>query len=181
MPEDPAEIERRISYRDIDGVLHTATIKEIAQAWCRYSGRMRRGEIKQRPRVTSLQELSDLPEEDEDPDWWAVELFHSDLMRETLSEATRRALIAALADEAPDDATLGHIGAGPLEDFVTYHDEGRIAWIEEQAELAPKFREALSNVWIWDAPDWVWDRIERAAGVPLPRPRDGPRSDQSHD
>ena len=106
-----------------------------------------------------------------DPHWWAVEFWWLVSGRERVAawEAVARDLLVRLIDHAPSDAVLQHIGAGPFEEFIRA-DENRVRWIEEQAAVSAKFRTALANVWIWREPDWVFERIERAAGVPLARP-----------
>jgi hypothetical protein len=50
------------------------------------------------------------------------------------------------------------------------YDESRLAWIEERADAAERFREALQRVWVWSLPPEILARVERAAGAPLPLP-----------
>jgi hypothetical protein len=85
--------------------------------------------------------------------------------REEVARAGLLALVNTVGDEL-----LGYVGAGPLENFIDASEE-RIQWIEKTAALSPRFRVALANVWVWGSEeDWVAERLERAAGVPLTRP-----------
>jgi hypothetical protein len=60
-------------------------------------------------------------------------------------------LICALIDRAPDEL-LGAVGAGPLENAVTYFAGQLLGQllgrIEERARRDPRFREALAGVWL---------------------------------
>jgi len=104
-----------------------------------------------------------------DPDWWAVQFWLSHGLAFRSEEVTRLGL-QALIDAVGDDL-LGYVGAGPLENYVG-PIEDRIRWIEHIAELSPRFRKALANVYAWGAEeDWVSERLERAARVPLLRPQ----------
>jgi len=135
----------------IDELLKLVSVDGIAAAWCRAS--------------SSADEEGGL--DDDNPDWWSIQLWMSsswwrrrDLVREGL---------LALLERADDPDVLAHVAAGPLETFID-DSEDDLAWLEEQAECSPRFREALKRVWIWDHPPEVFDRVERAAGGPLPRP-----------
>src|SRR4051794_8117767 len=101
------------------------------------------------------------------PDWWAVDVWFATAFQ--CDEARVRAAIIALIERAPEGADLGYVGAGPLEDFIC-RDEERLAWVEAQAARSADFRRALANVWLDPELDPFFDRIERAAGVPLKRP-----------
>jgi hypothetical protein len=145
--EDRPTVARLAYEGQVDELLGLVTPDEIAKAWVRYH-------------------VVDKAEREND--WWAIELWmttgwwaHEDLVRAGLLK---------LIDEAPD-AFLGHVGAGPLENFVV-DDEPRLLWVEEQAAASERFRRTLATVWIWNLPDAVFERMERAAGVPLPRPRE---------
>jgi hypothetical protein len=131
-------------------VLALVTLTDIAKAWLAY----------QTPEHVY---------EGGDPFWWAVEFWQNN-SGVWANEETVRQGILALVDAAPDDL-LGHVGAGPLEVFVS-EDESRVRWIEEHAARSARFRRALANVRTWgNEPDEVAARLERAAGVPLARPR----------
>jgi hypothetical protein len=151
---DPEHLQELIDNFRVDELLELVSVEEIADAWWRYTGD---------PKAFA-------PNEDfrRSPNWWAVALWHDDdfLKREKL----KRAGLVALAERAPEDANLGQLGAGPLEDFI-WTDEETIAWVEEQAARIPNFKTALAAVWLAvNTPDWVWERLDRAAGVKLDRP-----------
>jgi hypothetical protein len=163
MALDPVTLSRLVDAEDVDGVLALVSVDEIADAWCQWSVRQSRGDV---PATTDESDWFST-----DLHWWAVEFWWLVSEREGRSarEALARDLLARLVDHAPGDAVLQHLGAGPFEDFIRA-DEDRVRWIEEQAAASARFRTALANVWIWDEPDWVFERLERAAGVPLVHP-----------
>jgi hypothetical protein len=150
MPADPKHLQELLDNFQVDELLSLVTLEEIADAWCRYQTR---------PHVSGV--------EDEDPDWWAVELlmdshFHAD-------EQRVRTTLDLLIERAQDDDVLGVAAAGPLEDFLTA-DEDRLRWIEQRAAESLRFRQALRHVWVWRLPSEAFARIEEAAGQPLARP-----------
>jgi hypothetical protein len=100
-------------------------------------------------------------------DFWAWEAAR-DLIHDDPPEAWL--LILELVRKAPDEAVLGTIAAGELEEFVVAHAEGFIDRIEVEARRNHRFREALAGVWITGLRSDLFDRIERAAGVRLGRP-----------
>jgi hypothetical protein len=94
--------------------------------------------------------------------FWAWERLQ-DLVRMDPDPAW--ALINRLIEAVDDDEHLGSLGAGPLEDFVTYHGEHFIDRIEARAADNPRFRYALSCMWRTDISDALWARICAAAGI----------------
>jgi hypothetical protein len=108
------------------------------------------------------------PHDDDDPNWWAVELWQAD---EWWSDEERlRTGIVALVDAAETDLGYGVIGAAIIEYFI-YDDEDRLAWLEAQAAKSEPFRHALANVYVWGhQQDRVAARVENAARTRLPRP-----------
>ena len=110
--------------KDFDQLLSLVTNDEIATAWCEYCSHT--GD----DRTTS----------------WAVEVFISEeiFRRPELY----RSLLLKLVEHA-DDSVLGVVGAWPLENFVC-EDEAVLVWLEQQCEVNPRFRTALSNVWVAD-------------------------------
>jgi hypothetical protein len=115
---------------------------------------------------------------DDDPEWWAIELFHPGAPLWEQQDLLRRA-VSALADRMPSDADPGVLGAGPVEGIITTRDED-LRWIEEEAARSPRFRAALANVWIEEFGSETFLRVQRAAGVDLvwhegrgPRPLPG--------
>jgi hypothetical protein len=153
MTPDPKRLEQLMDEFRVDEPLALVTLEEIADAWCRYQTR---------PHIDGV--------EDEDPDWWAVEL----LMDSTFEsdEARVRAVLDLILDRADQEEVFGVFAAGPLEDFVKDCDEDRLVWIEKRAAESSRFREALQRIWIWPLPPEVFERVERAAGAPLPVPRE---------
>jgi hypothetical protein len=115
-------------------------------------------------------------ERDDDPNFWAIDLWFPVNDEWWQDEERVRSGLLALIDAASGDDDLAYVGAGPLEDFIE-NDESRLRWIEGQARTSARFRRALSNVWVWGMQrNEVAERVERAAGVPLARPKWG-RSD----
>ncbi|HEV7526846.1 MAG TPA: hypothetical protein VGP92_17905 [Acidimicrobiia bacterium] len=161
MAADYVTLQRLVDARDVDGLLGTVSTDDVAEAWCQYSSRHGRAE----PARAGNARMKP-----EDAHWWAIEFVRSSGV--TRREGVLRELLVKLVEHAPNDEVLGNIGAGPIEDFIVA-DEARVRWIEEQAESSPAFRQALSIIWIWGhQPQWVCERIERAAGVPLRHPAD---------
>lgn len=57
-------------------------------------------------------------------------------------------ILLEVTSQTDDHDVLEILGAGPLEDLITYQGVGFFERIEEQYRQNPAFREALSNVWI---------------------------------
>jgi hypothetical protein len=55
-----------------------------------------------------------------------------------------------LVSRASDDATLGYVAAGPLEDLMCEHGPLLVDHAEERARRDPRFRKALKGVWGWN-------------------------------
>ncbi|MFN8019950.1 MAG: hypothetical protein U0Q03_00350 [Acidimicrobiales bacterium] len=147
-PPDPRVLDHFVRHDDIDSLLDLVTVADVAAAWLRDS--------RQTPdRYESSR------------DHWATTLWYSSAWQ--ADHARPHATVMEMLQHAePDD--IARIGAGPLESLVT-DDEAALTWVEEQARLSPKFRAALTHAWLWDqlSPD-AFDRVERAAGAPLPHP-----------
>jgi hypothetical protein len=145
LPLRSARLERLTCEGSAAELLAREGIDSIARAWMRYT-------------------RADPSDAGRMQDWWAVETWmRSDLWQD---EDRYRAGLLHLIDAATTTADLDNVGAGPLEDFIAA-EESRIVWIEEQATNSPGFRRALANVRIWNLPDPLFDRLERAAGVKL--------------
>jgi hypothetical protein len=99
-------------------------------------------------------------------DFWAWEAAR-DLINDDPHEAWL--LILELVRKAPDSRVLSTIAAGELEEFVDAHAEAFIDWIEVEARRNGRLKEALAYVWISGLQPDLFDRFERAAGVPLRR------------
>lgn len=83
-------------------------------------------------------------------------------------------MLLDLVAQAPDEETLAVIGAGPLEDFLAGHAAAYLTRIESASARDPRFRKVLGSTWIWDVvPARVFERLARAAGSELDRPRTG--------
>lgn len=79
----------------------------------------------------------------DDRNWWAVILVGN--LDWWASEALQRALLLCLIEHTTL-RQLWSVAAGPLEDFLT-DDPDRLDWMEEQAAVNPRFRDALAGVW----------------------------------
>jgi hypothetical protein len=151
MQADPKHLQELLDSFRVDQLLSLVTLEEIAQAWCRYQTR---------PHIPGV--------EDEDPDWWAIELLMDSRFQS--DEQRLRTTLDLLIERAPDDDVLGVAAAGPLEDFLSLPEENRLRWVEQRAVESDRFRQALQSVWVWNLPPDAFARIEQAAGAPLTRP-----------
>jgi hypothetical protein len=93
--------------------------------------------------------------------FWAWERVE-DLTRMDPELAWR--VITLLVEEAPSEAVLGVIGAGPLEDLLSVYGEGMIDRVEERARTDEHFRQCLAAVWQSDMTDELWARVQNAVG-----------------
>jgi len=101
-----------------------------------------------------------------DFDFWAWEtVMH--LVKNEPGEAWP--VILDLVENAPDDKVLGVIAAGEIEDFIMAHAPEFIDRIEAEARDNVRFKEALAGIWIMRLQPDLFDRVEKAAGVPLRR------------
>jgi hypothetical protein len=148
------ELEAAVEEGNPARVLSLVSYDELADAWWRATARW------------AAEDASDA-EHQADPDWWALDFWIGGASVYGHEDMARRGLIA-LSDRAPADAELRHLGAGPIENFVS-DDDGRLRWIEEQAERSANFREALRSVWALDLTAPTIKRLERAAGTQLKR------------
>ena len=115
------------------------------------------------------------------PDEWAgVWLRHSqqrqredfwawDELTWTVADDPERAwpVILALVKQASDDH-LGAIGAGPIEHLIDDHAPAFIDRIEAAAAADPRFRQALSSIWLnslYQAPEIVGRLVAASGGV----------------
>jgi len=90
----------------------------------------------------------------------ASRLMH-DLITFRPEEAWRR--ILAVIAEAKDDHALKLIGAGPLEDLLSFDAEQFIERVEAQAAADSRFRVSLSNVWGMSVIETsIYSRIQKA-------------------
>jgi hypothetical protein len=144
----------------LDELLDSVNMQDIAKSWCAHS----------------LSQGTGGGDED-DANWWAAQLWMTPTWWRN-KPLVRKGLLA-LIQCAPSDDVLAHVAAGPLETFISGNEED-LAWLEEQARRSSKFRRALGQVWIWDLPDWVVRRVERAAKTSLPMPADGKQPRDAH-
>jgi hypothetical protein len=145
---DSGRFQELVDDQRYDELLTEVTTSDIAATWMRY----------QRSGAESV----------DHPDWWAVELWIDPDWWEHDERLVRDGVLALVAICQTDDE-FDLVGAAVMEVLVE-DDEDRLRWIEEQAAASPAFRRSLADVWIWDEPDHVFQRVERAAGVPLTRP-----------
>jgi hypothetical protein len=95
MQADPGQLQELLDDFRVDELLALVTLEEIADSWCRYQGR---------PHINGV--------EDEDPDWWAVELLMDSCF---LSDEQRlRSTLDLLLERAEDEGAFGAFAAGPL-------------------------------------------------------------------
>lgn len=80
--------------------------------------------------------------------------------------------ILTLVREAPDEAHLSWVGAGPLEDLLCNHGSLFIDRIETTAAVDDRLRKCLGNVWgETSMAASVHSRMRRAAGANADRSR----------
>jgi hypothetical protein len=151
---DAEGLQRLVDEDDIEGLLRATSVEETADAWWRWV----------------VRERSPAVEGYDEPDWWAVEIWHSERIYQLPD--TAQALIHALAERAPEGADLGHLGAGPIESWLR-PDEALLRWVEEEARRSENFRKALAIVWISDFPADAFLRVQNAAGTQLHWPPSG--------
>jgi hypothetical protein len=151
-----SELQRLVDERRFEDVLQRVSLAEVAHSWMRYHHRYERDPGNGDPG-------------DDDPDWWAVEMWQLD--EKWADEDRLRTGVLELVAAAEKDSDYGAIGAGIVE-YMINDDEERLQWIETQARESDGFRRSLANVYVWGVePDSIAARIEAAAGVRLPRPR----------
>jgi len=145
-------LQRLVDDRRFDDLHRQVTLADVARAWMRYQHRY---------------EVEGNPGSD-DPDWWAVEVWMDEGW--WVDELRVRAGILELVAAAETDADFGVLGAAILEMFIA-DDNDRLFWLEEQAAHSEAFQRSLRNVRVWGVEsDAVAQRVEAAAGAPLPRP-----------
>jgi len=152
MPDRSSELlQALVDDEDLEGLLQVVTMDEVADAWCRYTERREHAG----------------PDDDADPDWWAIEFF---MMRPIFSNGrVYRSGLLALLRRANSDYLVSCVAAGPLENFVS-DDESDLRWLEQEAARNEVLRRALTGVWCHGhVSEATFARLERAAGQALPR------------
>lgn len=132
-----------VESEEFDALCHRVGVDGVAHAWLEYY----RSSEDTRDRL-----------------WWAIQLMFDDR-----DEQRRRAVILRLLEHARGDDEIGTVAAGPLESYLS-DDPSTLHWVERQARTNDVFRRALSLVNAWNLQDLSFERVERAAGVSLPRP-----------
>lgn len=90
---------------------------------------------------------------------WAWEAVEEEVRSPT---ARVLKLLLALGHEAKDDDALAYLGAGPVEDLISWHGARYLDEIDQCARSDPAFRKALSNVWIaTQVPEAVHERLAK--------------------
>jgi hypothetical protein len=64
-------------------------------------------------------------------------------------------IVIELVARAPDEHSLGMIGAGPLEDLACKHGSKFALRLIERTASDPRFRRDMQEVWFIDVPDWL--------------------------
>lgn len=119
MHEHAPDPEALLDAGDVDGLLATFSLDDIAAAWCRNADENR----------AAGQEPG--------PDFWAwLLLCDSYVWRR---HELLRALLVRIVKLASDQA-LGLAGAGPVEDFLS-DDEDDLQWIERECDRSERFVE----------------------------------------
>ena len=145
-----------VDREDLDALFALVSVDEVAQTWCRYQHN--------RPLKPDL---------DEDENWWAVDLFFTRGIFRRVD--TYRSILLSLVRHASDE-TLGNVGAGPLENFVS-DDEDDLEWLERECRTNDRLRRALATVWCDDCvTPATLARLDAAAGVKLARSQKTPPS-----
>jgi hypothetical protein len=81
-------------------------------------------------------------------------------------------IIVKLVANAPDDLTLGFIGAGPIEDLVNHHGHAFCGRLIAETARDARFRFALGHVWFdGHAPKELQELIVRIRSGDEPGPR----------
>ena len=84
--------------------------------------------------------------EREDTSFWAFNEL-ADLIRDDADRAWQ--IVVELVARAPDEETLGYVGAAPLEDLICTHPDAMIDRVEIRARQDARFRKAVARVWGW--------------------------------
>jgi hypothetical protein len=72
-----------------------------------------------------------------------------------------------LLEAADDDAAIGYVGAGPIEDYVNAHAEDKLEEIVDECGRNRKLRRALRGIyWPADYPAEVVERLQAASNEP---------------
>ena len=146
-------MQQLVDARRFDELLRVVSLAEVAHAWMRYQHKVQSGV---NPDV-------------DDPDWWAVEMWQEDAS--WADEQRLREGVLELVAAAETDHDFGIIGAAVLE-YVITDDEDRLRWVEAEAQKSEPFRRSMANMYVWGVHrDAVAARVEAAARVRLPRPR----------
>jgi hypothetical protein len=146
------DLQRFVDEARFDELLRAVTLADVSRAWMRYQ---QRDQAEGNPGI-------------DDPDWWAVEVWMADAW--WTDEQRVRAGILELVAAAVTDADFAILGAAVMEMFIV-PDEDRLAWLEEQAFHSEALQRSLRHVRVWAREsDAIAERVEAAAGAPLPRP-----------
>lgn len=153
VPPDPRLLRELVEVGELDELFSLITLGDMARAW-----------INVQHRDDSDDEIND-----DDPDWWAMELWWSATWWTDANNERVRAGLLALVDAAETEHDLGMIGAAPLESFVSDRADD-LDWLETECATRPKLRRALAGVWCSDIVSVATlDRLDAAAGVRLDR------------
>jgi hypothetical protein len=120
-----------VRWRDADGIAHVwASLAELAADWWRY------------------QRLSAREKESDPMTAWDCVVDSTDAFEPLHPRALD--VIQALVDGAQDEADdVGLVGAGPLEELLNgEHSAEFVDDIERRARQHPRFRKAVSGIWM---------------------------------
>jgi hypothetical protein len=98
-------------------------------------------------------------------DFWAVNEVQRRVAGSAADPEDAWSLVQALVATAPDDATLGYVAAGPLEDLVKRFGVDLIEEIEESSRRDARFRLALGMIYLsyGALPPTILDRVVSAS------------------
>ena len=137
----------------------TVDVGRLADAWAKTQMTKRYDLGKSQSRIVDLSEESD----------HGLDLYS---MATEIPERTWPIILELISRYDFDDldkqgkeanVVLGMLGAGPLEDILSYHGAAFVDRIESEARRSPKFRWVLRHVAQSTMPEVFWRRIQTAA------------------
>jgi hypothetical protein len=130
-----------------------AQVSDIAAAWIRFECAARNRGTTPLARSAAM------------ADFWAAELVmdlpHSDpsLLWAVIVEVWNRI-------DRSDEALVGALGAGPLEDLLSTHGEKCFQEIAQFCDVEPEFKTVLRTVWQNSMSPDLWRKVQELRGGP---------------
>lgn len=138
-----------------------ANIKECADAWVR----LQLSPLVNAPLQDDERAANEAEDQvDEDYKLYELAFENPNLAFDVIRDVIDRYDLKDLQGDRDNEArtVLGVLGAGPLEDLLSYHGNEFIGRVEAEADRNPKFRWVLRQVAQNSIPDDVWHRIQKA-------------------